>query len=89
MSTTEFRVLCPVCRRANELLTSISDNNAEAPKVGDLTICANCGAILTWDTQMQVVDVPMEALPDITTPRMCLSLLVLQKAIRRNQATGN
>ncbi|TXH11785.1 MAG: hypothetical protein E6R04_00725 [Spirochaetes bacterium] len=47
--TTEINEICPNCGYTHNRASLVSDAEQEPPKPGDITICLNCAAVLSFD----------------------------------------
>ena len=57
---------CPSCFIMLDGVTKVSGKGKSMPEPGDFTLCLNCGAVLEYDANMQVIsrtlmDIPMHS----------------------------
>ena len=56
---------CPQCKKTVDAHSSADRNNADAPGVGDITICMYCGVICQLDKDLRLEKAPEKLLEEI------------------------
>jgi hypothetical protein len=76
---------CPVCEQSNDAATSVSHYGRPAP--GDITVCLNCGCVLTYTgelqlrrmTREQIEALPKDNFADVSRVQTAILVMLAQK----------
>jgi hypothetical protein len=75
--------LCPKCMVMLDAATNASGHNAPVP--GDFTVCINCAAILTFDTDMQLLPAELGDIPTYVRSKFARLKMLIEE---RNRGTN-